>query len=314
MKFRSNGKLMLTGEYLVLKGAKSLSVPLRFGQDMEVSEREGVKQLTWTTNVNAVHWFDARFSIPEFAIANTNDFPTAQRLREILLTARSLNPTFLTEEKSYRIESNIDFDINWGFGSSSSLLVNIARWAKVDPFELHFLNSNGSAYDIASSMSYKPVIYQLKERNPIVQEIDFQPSFADKLYFVYLGIKRISTEAVKNFESEKKDYTKEIKEISSITEDLSIIDNFRDFEKGILRHEKIIAKILKVPEMSKTRFIDFKGSVKSLGAWGGDFVLLLTEQPKEYVSAYLNRKEYKYWFRYNDLVLSKNVMNSNVRT
>jgi mevalonate kinase len=312
MRLRSNGKLMLTGEYLVLKGARSLSLPLRFGQELHINEEEGIKQLSWNTNMKGVHWFDARFSIPEFAVANTNDFSIAKNLREILLAARSLNPSFLTEEKSYLIESDLEFDINWGFGSSSSLLVNIAQWAKVDPFDLHFLCSDGSAYDIASAMSDKAVIYQLKEKTPIVQEIDFQPPFANNLYFVYLGVKKKSNEAVKNFNTDAADYSKEIEEISFITDELSRVDSFRDFEKGILHHEKILSKILNTPEIGKTRFFDFKGSVKSLGAWGGDFVLLMTEQPLEYVTSYMKRKAYKTWFRYNDLVLNKKEINLNV--
>jgi mevalonate kinase len=312
MKFRSNGKLMLTGEYLVLKGARSLSLPLRFGQELQISEKEGLKQLSWNTNVKNVHWFDAMYSIPEFAIANTNDFATAKNLRDIFLAARSLKPSFLTEEKTFIIHSNIEFDINWGFGSSSSLLVNIAHWTKVDPYELHFLCSNGSAYDIASAMANKAIIYQLNDRKPMVQEIDFNPPFADHLYFVYLGQKRKSNDAVRHFERNTSDYTAEIETISAISEALIRSDNYRDFEKGILLHEKVMSKILKTPKIGKTRFFDFKGTAKSLGAWGGDFVLLMTEQSEDYVRAYLKRKDCQTWFRYNDLVLNKNEVNSDV--
>lgn len=311
MKFRSNGKLMLTGEYLVLKGAKAFSLPLRYGQELEVIKQKGIRQLSWSTNVNGTHWFDAKFSIPEFAIANTNDFPTAQNLREILLAARSLNPFFLTEELSYFVNSNIGFDINWGLGSSSSLLVNIASWAEIDPFSLHFLCSNGSGYDIASSMTNQPVIYQLLEKKPIIRKIDFNPGFKDHLYFLYLGNKRKSIDAVNEFESSSVDYTNEINEINTITEEISHTQSYNEFKKAINQHENIISKLLKTPEVGKTRFFDFKGSVKSLGAWGGDFVMLMTEQSADYVTSYLKRKDYKYWFRYNDLVLNNNEIYKN---
>ena len=34
--FKSNGKFLLTGEYLVLKGAVALALPLKLGQSMNV--------------------------------------------------------------------------------------------------------------------------------------------------------------------------------------------------------------------------------------------------------------------------------------
>ena len=36
--FYSNGKLLLTGEYVVLDGAKALAVPTRFGQNLIVKK------------------------------------------------------------------------------------------------------------------------------------------------------------------------------------------------------------------------------------------------------------------------------------
>lgn len=48
--FRSNGKLLLTGEYLVLDGAIALAVPTRFGQKMAVTtsmNTDTVSRLEW---------------------------------------------------------------------------------------------------------------------------------------------------------------------------------------------------------------------------------------------------------------------------
>ncbi len=36
--FKANGKLMLTGEYFVLHGAKALALPVNKGQQMQVEE------------------------------------------------------------------------------------------------------------------------------------------------------------------------------------------------------------------------------------------------------------------------------------
>ena len=46
MNYYSNGKLLLTGEYLVLDGAKSLAIPTKFGQDLSV-EKIKEPQIIW---------------------------------------------------------------------------------------------------------------------------------------------------------------------------------------------------------------------------------------------------------------------------
>ena len=44
--FRSHGKLLLTGEYVVLDGALSLAIPTVFGQDLKV-ENNTFGELHW---------------------------------------------------------------------------------------------------------------------------------------------------------------------------------------------------------------------------------------------------------------------------
>jgi len=62
-EFRSNGKILLTGEYAVLNGAKSLALPTKMGQSMEVSEGEK-NQISWTSydEKNNI-WFQSNFKI-----------------------------------------------------------------------------------------------------------------------------------------------------------------------------------------------------------------------------------------------------------
>ena len=40
-----------------------------------------------------------------------------------------------------------------------------------------------------------------------------------------------------------------------------------------MKHESLLALLLNKTTVQKLYFKDFKGVVKSLGAWGGDFVL-----------------------------------------
>ena len=44
--FYSNGKLLLTGEYAVLDGAKSLAIPVKYGQSLTAVETK-TKTISW---------------------------------------------------------------------------------------------------------------------------------------------------------------------------------------------------------------------------------------------------------------------------
>ena len=56
--FYSNGKLLITGEYVVLDGAKALAVPTKFGQYLEVKPSEK-KSIYWKSfDSNNQIWFE----------------------------------------------------------------------------------------------------------------------------------------------------------------------------------------------------------------------------------------------------------------
>ncbi len=302
MVIRSNGKLMLTGEYLVLRGAESLTLPLSKGQTMKISQGRGVPSLSWRTNINGCYWFDARFSIPDFAIANTNDFPTAQIIRELIIAARKLNSNFLSRKIHYEVQNDLEFNINWGLGSSSSLINNLAHWAQINPFDLHYMVSEGSGYDIAAAGLETPFIYSIRDNKPVVRKVLFDPVYKDRLYFVYSG-KKVSTAAeLKRIGKLERADASMITEVSDITRKIAASVSYPDFVRLLERHENIISDIIGKKPVGKTDYRDFSGTVKSLGVWGGDFVLFISDYPREYVVSYLRRKDLKIWFRYEDII------------
>jgi mevalonate kinase len=302
MHFYSNAKLMLTGEYLVLKGAVSLALPLVKGQELKVLYSEKRPYLSWRTYVMGDYWFEANYSLPDLAIANTNDFPIAQNIRDILIQARTLNKDFLNPDIHIEVTSKINFDINWGLGSSSSLIVNIAKWANINPFDLHFRVSEGSGYDVAAALSDHPVIYQIINDTPKYTEVEFCPPFHDKIYFAYLGKKRNSAEAVANFNKLDTNLDREVEEISVITQKIVSSTNQVDFINFLKRHDKIISRLLSIKPLHANRFHDFNGYAKSLGAWGGDFAMFISDLPKEYVLTYFRKKELKHYFPYKEII------------
>jgi len=303
-QFRSNAKLMITGEYLVLRGAESLAIPLKYGQTLKVTEHTGIPSLVWKTYINGKHWFEAVFSLEGFAIGNSNDFIIAQFLREILLAAKKMNPAFLEKNVRFEAVSELDFDINWGLGSSSSLIANISKWAEVDPFDLFSHVSSGSGYDMAAAISDAPVLFRVTGGTRNFTTTEFYPVFHEKVYFAWLGKKRNSAQAVNKFsEMDGKDLTREVSEISSITRDILACRELREFRRLIREHERIISEVLKVPPLGEKLFSDFNGDVKSLGAWGGDFILLASDMPDDYIVSYLKKKDLNIWFHFNELII-----------
>ena len=68
--YYSNGKLLLTGEYLVLDGAKSLAVPTKFGQDLIVDKIKEL-QLIWASFTNKGEcWFESVFDLQKLRLVN----------------------------------------------------------------------------------------------------------------------------------------------------------------------------------------------------------------------------------------------------
>ena len=71
-----------------------------------------------------------------------------------------------------------------------------------------------------------------------------------------------------------------------------------NFQNCIIEHETIISKTLKTETVKNKYFKDYTGEIKSLGAWGGDFVLAAGPINSK---NYFNKKGYKTVFNYNEI-------------
>lgn len=199
---------------------------------------------------------------------------SARFIRSVLLAARQCKPSFLSEPGLWKVFSEVDFDLEWGLGSSSSLISNIAWWAGISPFELHFKVSEGSAYDIACARSPQPILftYKGKDRLPDFRPVCFDPPFGDRLFFVYSGRKQDSAKSIRHFSPEKvgAGLVREISHISLVMSSTASLDEFMECMR---RHEELTAGILRKERVQRAHFPAFPGQLKSLGAWGGDFLL-----------------------------------------
>lgn len=309
-KFYSNGKLLLTGEYVVLDGAVALAVPTKFGQDLIVESIQE-PQLIWGSFTHTGEcWFEAVFDLPKLRLVNAtfnsdvegNAEFIAETLQSFLQEARNLNPEFLQLETGFVVKTNLTFPRDWGLGSSSTLINNIAQWADVNAFELLGNAFSGSGYDIANAQNNTSILYQLENRKPQVETINFLPEFSDQLYFVHLNQKQNSREGIARYKEYKmlRQAQHDIERISVISTELIKAKNLQEFEQLIEEHEKIIAEIIQLETVKSKLFPDYFGSIKSLGAWGGDFILATGN---ENTPTYFKEKGYTTVLSYSEMVL-----------
>lgn len=298
--YHSNGKLLLTGEYVVLDGALSLAVPTKFGQSLEVEAIDDLKIIWKSLDENRTVWYEDEFKIDEINTSLSASNDVSKRLVQILNAAKTLNPEFLNLHTGYKITTILDFPRHWGLGTSSTLINNLAQWAGVDAYQLLENTFGGSGYDIACAKNNQSITYQLVNEKPVVNQVDFNPSFKKHLYFVYLNQKQNSREGIKHYHANKGNSTVLITDLNRITKKMLSVENLEDFEVLLYSHENIISKITNQTTVKRLLFNDFEGAIKSLGAWGGDFVLVTS---KSNPTNYFKVKGFDTVIPYADMVL-----------
>lgn len=274
-RFYSHGKLLITGEYAVLDGALCLAIPTKKGQTLTISPAKE-PGLQWKSfDSVGKTWFEASFGLDELTglQKGTVEGDIRSTLLLLLQTAKRLNPAFINRSTALAVETHLEFPRNWGLGSSSTLISNLAVWAEVDAYELQRLTFGGSGYDIACATSDGPLLYQRWEGRQQVTGVAFDPPFADQLYFVHLNRKQDSQRAVASYREVAADIPSFVDAITAITREIVDSHSLSQFENLLLEHEKLVAEITGLPTAREAHFPDYPGCIKSLGAWGGDFIL-----------------------------------------
>lgn len=287
---------------MVLDGALSLAVPTVFGQSLTVKPMPE-KQLLWESyDVQQQLWFKARFKLQNktLGLISTSDEKISDRLLQILTKAQLLNSEFLASATGCAIETQLEFPTNWGLGTSSTLISMIANWAEVDPYQLLDETFGGSGYDIACANAPKSLTYQLTTTPAReINLVAFNPSFKDQLYFVHLNQKQNSRDGIAQYRSNSSDKSVAVTEVSNITNAMIRCENLAEFQELMQRHEQLLSKLIQLAPVKARLFADFEGSIKSLGAWGGDFVLVASTLDP---STYFKTKGYATILPYSEMV------------
>ncbi len=298
--FYSHGKLLLTAEYLVLDGAEALALPTIKGQHLHIKPFLDTN-ITWTSILaNGKEWFTQIFQLP-LDINKDSGNDISNTLLKILKAAQQLNPSFLKDQSGYSITSTLEFSRDWGLGSSSTLISNIAAWANVNPYELLEQTFGGSGYDIACATATTPILYKRDKISPTITAVDFNPSFKDQLFFVHLNRKQNSRESINQYASlDLKDKAQAITVFSNLSKSLLECTNLKDFESILNTHEDKLSQLLKRETIKKELFSDYPNTIKSLGGWGGDFILATGDTSHQ---QYFISKGYKTVIPYTEMIL-----------
>ena len=302
-EFYSNGKLLITGEYLVLDGAKAFELTTKFGKNLivEKNKNQGIKWISYDADGSI--WLDFQLSFQDILKKNTlgESESVKNTLIEILHQGYLLNPDFIDNSEGYHITTQLTFPRNWGLGTSSTLINNIAQWLEIDAFVLLNNSFGGSGYDIACAQNDSPILYHLDNGKPIIETVLFEPQFAENLHFVYLEKKQSSKASIVSYYNNKNEALSDnIITNNKITSAVLKAKTLQEFAIALEEHEAEMSNILEMQTIKESLFPDFNGIIKSLGAWGGDFVLAIS---KENPADYFNQRGFRTIVSYKDMIL-----------
>ena len=299
--FYSNGKLLITGEYLILDGAKGLALPTKMGQNLNVEDTNS-GNIHWKSyDADGSIWFEEILSFQEIQNNTITTESVKATLIKILQVANTMNSNVFSNSEGFAVTTQLSFPRNWGLGTSSTLINNIAQWFQIDAFELLHQSFGGSGYDIACAQNNTPITYSIVNGDPKIEQVVFDSAFTKNLYFVYLNQKRNSKSAIADYHTNKtSQLSSYIAAINTLTQDIIEANNLELFTQLISQHETVLSEILKTKTVKDTLFPDFDGAVKSLGAWGGDFVLVVS---KENPMPYFVAKGYETVIPYEEMIL-----------
>ncbi len=294
----SHGKLLLTSEYVVLDGALALAVPTKWGQEFFVEESsDGNSLITWIALHQGQPWLKAIIDYRQGIILETNIPESAAFILKVLMKVKELSAIQLKGDSSLSMTTNLQFPANFGLGSSSTLMNNLAQWAAIDAFELNETCLGGSGYDIAVAQQKSAILYQ-NQPEILIQKLNFNPPFKNELIFIHLNQKQNSREGIHLYRSKERS-PELIEEFSAITRRVLEVETLDGFSELMNIHEKKLSAFLEIETVKEKHFEDCPSFIKSLGAWGGDFIM--TSKFSGY-EEYFKSKGFESIYNYADLI------------
>lgn len=284
----SSGKLILMGEYAVLHGMDALCIPLKAGQTMMVD----------SSNDDHIHW---SWKYKDRYLA---DFTLHKESLEVL-TCRHGDPSWVIRLINHIRSKSEDFLKNrgriirfdnqfppeWGLGSSSATISSVCRYAGVDPFHINEILTGGSGADIAAATANQWFIYR-KAQPPVSWSLPFPFRLAHHVWFVYSGSKQATASHIQEVKNTRNTFNISLlPHVNWLVYRFITASALPELSFIVQEHESVISQlILKDPVGAD--FPDFPGKIKSLGAWGGDFLMAVSQQDEAFVKNYFATRGY----------------------
>ncbi len=295
----SPGKLLLTSEYTVLDGALALAVPTKLGQEFFFESNDDAKfEVVWEAYHQDQLWLYAKINYQTWEILDSNLEQAASFVAKVLQNVQRLSAKVFQGNESYFLKTNLQFPADYGLGSSSTLMNNLADWAEIDAYTLNTLSLGGSGYDIAVAKEKSPLLYQINGQQRLVEAIRFAPSFRDDLIFIHLNKKQDSRQGIQLYRSKQKSQQL-IDEFSKLTKAVIKVQDLENFSQLMTFHEEKLSHFLGIQTVKEKYFVNCPVFVKSLGAWGGDFVMSAKFSGFE---DYFSGKSFRRIFSWSDLI------------
>jgi len=147
-------------------------------------------------------------------------------------------------------------------------------------------------------------LYQINGEDIYLENLDeFRPSFIDNIYFIHLNQKQSTSKSIDYYNQQVKDKQVLAKELTDLTEAIVECTTLKSFDKVMDEHENILSKALNLKTIKEEHFTDYWGSMKSLGAWGGDFMLATSDRDASATKAYFNDKGFKTVLSLEDILI-----------
>jgi mevalonate kinase len=272
--FNVHGKIILFGEWAVLKGAPALSIPVSAECTIAITYDKSLRGIELSSAADRSHWTkwddkaDPYFNFVEAAIrhyaGNEKGFAALSGQR-------------LSFHRHWRIEE--------GLGSSSAVLLLTALWClhrlelpRPKPHELWktlhpILQSaqggRGSGLDLATQIFDSPILF--RERGTIIEK--YSINVPPEVIFIHAGMKADTSELLKSRPELAADF---VNKVGGAVEDF-INDN--DWQKCMRRHHAelktlgvVPPAILKLEELWKSQGLITE--LKTCGAGGGDTLMV----------------------------------------
>lgn len=131
------------------------------------------------------------------------------------------------------------------------------------------------------------------------EKVNYNPPFKDQLIFIHLNQKQDSREGINHYKSKNKSQEM-VSGFSNLTKKILICDELENFSQLMMLHEQRISKFVEIPTVKSLYFNDCPTFVKSLGAWGGDFVM---SSKFEGFQDYFSGKGFTTIFEWGDLII-----------